>query len=80
MRASEKLPATVVAVAGSAGLDLTLRDPPRRWIGEVPRDVYTHRTLLPLRSPAEMGWAAMGVGFLRAGETGMQGSPECAHW
>ena len=60
MRASEKLPATVVAVAGSAGLDLTLRDPPRRWIGEVPRDVYTHRTLLPLRSPAEMGLGGNG--------------------
>ena len=60
MRASKKLPATVVAVAGSAGLDLTLRDPPRRWIGEVPRDVYTHRTLLPLRSPAEMGLGGNG--------------------
>ena len=60
MRASENPPATVVAVAGSAGLDLTLRDPPRRWIGEVPRDVYTHRTLLPLRSPAEMGLGGNG--------------------
>ena len=60
MRASENPPATVVAVAGSAGLDLTLRDPPRHWIGEVPRDVYTHRTLLPLRSPAEMGLGGNG--------------------
>ncbi len=52
--------ATVVAVAGSAGLDVTLRDPPRHWIGEVPRDVYTHRTLLPLASPAEMGLGGNG--------------------
>ena len=50
----------MVAVAGSAGLDVTLRDPPRRWIGEVGRDVYTHRTLLPLRSPAEMGLGGNG--------------------
>ena len=57
---TEKIPATVVAVAGSAGLDVTLRDPPRHWIGEVPRDVYTHRTLLPLRSPAEMGLGGNG--------------------
>ena len=60
MRASENPPATLVAVAGSAGLDLTLRDPPRHWIGEVPRDVYTHRTLLPLNSPAEMGLGGNG--------------------
>ena len=57
---SENLPAAVVAVAGSAGLDVTLRDPPRHWIGEVPRDVYTHRTLLPLRSPPEMGLGGNG--------------------
>lgn len=57
---TEKIPATVVAVAGSAGLDVTLRDPPRRWIGEVPRDVYTHRTLLPLHSPPEMGLGGNG--------------------
>ena len=57
---SENLPSTVVAVAGSAGLDVTLRDPPRNWIGEVPRDVYTHRTLLPLRSPPEMGLGGNG--------------------
>lgn len=53
-------PATVVAVAGSAGLDITLRDPPRHWIGKVPRDVYTHQTLLPLRSPAEIGLGGNG--------------------
>ncbi len=52
--------ATVVAVAGSAGLDVTLRDPPRHWIGEVPRDVYTHPTLLRLTSPAEMGLGGNG--------------------
>ena len=57
---TEKIPATVVAVAGSAGLDVTLRDPPRHWIGEVPRDVYTHRTLLPLHSPPEMGLGGNG--------------------
>ena len=57
---TERTPATVVAVAGSAGLDVTLRDPPRHWIGEVPRDVYTHRTLLPLRSPPEMGLGGNG--------------------
>lgn len=57
---TENPPATVVAVAGSAGLDVTLRDPPRRWIGEVPRDVYTHRTLVPLRSPPEMGLGGNG--------------------
>lgn len=57
---TKKIPATVVAVAGSAGLDVTLRDPPRRWIGEVPRDVYTHRTLLPLHSPPEMGLGGNG--------------------
>ena len=57
---TEKIPATAVAVAGSAGLDVTLRDPPRRWIGDVPRDVYTHRTLLPLRSPPEMGLGGNG--------------------
>ena len=57
---TENRPATVVAVAGSAGLDVTLRDPPRHWIGEVPRDVYTHRTLLPLRSPPEMGLGGNG--------------------
>lgn len=39
---------------------MTLRDPPRHWIGEVGRDVYTHRTLLPLRSPAEMGLGGNG--------------------
>ena len=57
---TEKIPAAVVAVAGSAGLDVTLRDPPRRWIGEVGRDVYTHRTLLPLHLPAEMGLGGNG--------------------
>jgi len=57
---TEKIPATVVAVAGSAGLDVTLRDPPRHWIGEVPRDVYTHRTLQPLHSPPEMGLGGNG--------------------
>lgn len=57
---TERIPAAVVAVAGSAGLDVTLRDPPRHWIGEVPRDVYTHRTLLPLRSPPEMGLGGNG--------------------
>ena len=57
---TENPPSTVVAVAGSAGLDLTLRDPPRHWIGEVGRDVYTHRTLVPLRSPAEMGLGGNG--------------------
>ena len=57
---TENLPATVVAVSGSAGLDVTLRDPPRHWIGEVPRDVYTHRTLLPLHSPPEMGLGGNG--------------------
>ena len=57
---TESPPSTVVAVAGSAGLDVTLRDPPRHWIGEVGRDVYTHRTLLPLRSPAEMGLGGNG--------------------
>ena len=57
---TEKIPATVVAVAGSAGLDVTLRDPPRHWIGELPRDVYTHRTLLPLHSPPEMGLGGNG--------------------
>lgn len=57
---TENPPATVVAVAGSAGLDVTLRDPPRHWIGEVPRDVYTHRTLLPLHSPPEMGLGGNG--------------------
>lgn len=57
---SENSLAAVVAVAGSAGLDVTLRDPPRRWIGEVPRDVYTHRTLLPLGSPPEMGLGGNG--------------------
>ena len=50
----------MVAVAGSAGLDVTLRDPPRHWIGEVGRDVYTHRTLLPLRRPPEMGLGGNG--------------------
>ncbi len=39
---------------------MTLRDPPRHWIGEVPRDVYTRRTLLPLRSPPEMGLGGNG--------------------
>ena len=39
---------------------MTLRDPPRHWIGEVPRDVYTHRTLLPLHSPPEMGLGGNG--------------------
>ncbi len=57
---TEKTPAAVVAVAGSAGLDVTLRDPPRHWIGEVGRDVYTHRTLLPLGSPPEMGLGGNG--------------------
>ncbi|MYC81293.1 MAG: carbohydrate kinase family protein [Acidobacteria bacterium] len=57
---TESSPATVVAVAGSTGLDVTLRDPPRHWIGEVPRDVYTHRTLLPLHSPPEMGLGGNG--------------------
>lgn len=57
---TDNTPSTVVAVAGSAGLDVTLRDPPRHWIGEVGRDVYTHRTLLPLRSPAEMGLGGNG--------------------
>ena len=57
---TENPPAPLVAVAGSAGLDVTLRDPPRHWIGEVPRDVYTHRTLLPLRSPPEMGLGGNG--------------------
>lgn len=52
--------ATVVAVAGSAGLDVTLRNPPRHWIGEAPRDVYTHQTLLPLTLPAEMGLGGNG--------------------
>lgn len=57
---TENSPATVVAVAGSAGLDVTLRDPPRHWIGEVPRDAYTHQTLLPLRLPPEMGLGGNG--------------------
>ncbi len=57
---TEKIPATVVAVAGSAGLDVTLRDPPRHWIGEVGRDVYTHRTLLPLHRPPDMGLGGNG--------------------
>lgn len=49
-----------MAIAGSAGLDVTLRNPPRHWIGEVGRDVYTQQTLLPLALPAEMGLGGNG--------------------
>ena len=51
----------LVSVVGSAGLDITLREPPSKWIGEVARDVYTQRTLLPLKSPVEMGLGGNGA-------------------
>jgi sugar/nucleoside kinase (ribokinase family) len=51
----------VIAVAGSAGLDVTLRDAPRDWIGEVGSDVYTPVTLRPLEAPPEMGLGGNGA-------------------
>ena len=37
MTASDAVDVPVIAVAGSAGVDMTLRDPPRDWIGAVGR-------------------------------------------
>lgn len=51
----------VIAVAGAASVDMTLRDPPRDWIGDVGRDVYTPATLQRLEAPPEAGLGGNGA-------------------
>jgi len=48
----------VIAVAGAAAVDMTLRQPPRDWIGQVGHDVYAklHR----LEAPPEAGLGGNG--------------------
>ena len=49
----------VIAVAGAAAVDMTLRQPPRDWIGQVGHDVYAklHR----LETPPEAGLGGNGA-------------------
>jgi len=61
MMPSKTRKSILVSVAGSAGLDITLREPPSDWIGKIARDVYTQQTLLPLKSPVEMGLGGNGA-------------------
>ncbi len=43
----------IVAVAGSASVDMTLRAPPPGWIGATARDCYTPETVQRLDAPLE---------------------------
>ena len=51
----------VIAVAGTAAVDMTLRDPPAGWIGSTARDHFTTETVRLLTAPLEMGLGGNGA-------------------
>ena len=44
----------VISVAGPASVDMSIHDPPRGWIGDVGRDIYTTDTLFSLKAPVSL--------------------------
>ncbi len=50
----------LIAVAGPAAVDMTLRQPPPNWIGSVGDDVFTPQNLHMLAAPVELGLGGNG--------------------
>ena len=58
---TQPLSEPMIAVAGPASVDMTLRQPPAEWIGSTGRDVYTSATMHRLEAPVEMGLGGNGA-------------------